>query len=445
LLRRGAIVAYETLTGRHVMPKLNELRRTQWWSRDQLLELQRRKLHRLLAYAYQYVPYYRRTFDAVGFKPDDFLREPASFQKLPLISKSVVNEHFDQLLTTDPARQRGLIKSSTSGSTGQPLVFMQDHNYRDYVTADYHRHMEWSGWKFGEKHAYIWGADFELASQHKLRTRLMDWALNRFLTNAYTLSEESMLAFAEQVRRERPKLLFGYASALDRFAKFVQERGLDDIKFQGIVSSAEVLFPIQREVIEATFGCRILDRYATRELGGIACGCVENAGSHISIENCMLEVLRDGQPAPAGEEGEIVVTNFNNYGMPLIRYRSGDMGRLSSAACRCGRGLPLMDVVQGRLTDLFKTRQGRIIYGGYFRKLFYGITEVEQFQVIQKSYDHIVVNIVAQSPVPAERLSFIEDSIQEVMQSEIKVEFQFKDVIPLKSSGKYRFTISEVQ
>ena len=443
-LRRQAINLYERVTGRHVMARLAELNRIQWLSREELLAYQQDKLHRLLKYAYTFVPYYRRSFEEVGFKPDAILTDPAAFQKIPTISKAVVNDNFDDLVTTDPSRQKDLAQNSTGGSTGQPLIFIQDNNFRDYVMAGVHWHLQYTGWQFGECHAYIWGADYEVATQKKVRARLMNWSLNRFVTNAFTLSEESMTAFVQEIRRRRPGVLIGYTSALERFAEFVQAHQLHDIKFSSITSTAEVLYPYQRELIERTFDCEVLNRYATRELGGIACECPEHMGLHIGVGEVYVEALRDGVPAATGEEGDIVVTNLNNYGMPFVRYHVGDVGQLSDVVCRCGRGLPMMEVVHGRQTDMFKTRDGQAIHGEFFTHLFYGIGEVKQFQVVQKSYDHILVSIVEKSTLPPERMAFLERAIKDVMNSDVEVEFQFLESIPLKSSGKYRFTISEV-
>lgn len=444
-LRRAMLQLYQLATGRRILERLDELNRTQWLSRDELLSLQRNKLHRLLEYAYCAVPYYHRLFDQVGFRPNDILADPTSFQKIPTISKAVINDNFDDLVTTDARKRKRLSRYSSGGSTGHLLIFMQDDDFRDYVTADIHRHIGWTGWQFGECHAYIWGGGYEIAAQQAFRTRLMDWALNRFVTNAFTLSEASMAAFVQDIRRKRPKVLFGYALSLMRFAEFVQAHHLDDIKFSGVISSAEKLYPHQREMIERTFDCEVIDRYGTRELGGIACECQEHMGLHTSVENVYVEVLRDGVPVPVGEEGEIVVTNLNNYGLPFIRYQTEDAGQLSDAECRCGRGLPMMQFVQGRIIDLFKTKDGQTIHGGFLTYLFYRIGEVKQFQVIQESYDHIVVSIVERSPLPPEKVEFLERAIKDIMQSDVKVEFEFLDAIPLQSSGKYRFIISKVQ
>lgn len=444
-LRRQAINLYEWVAGRHVMARLDELNRIQWLSREELLAYQQDKLYRLLKYAYTFVPYYHRLFDEVGFQPDDILTDPAAFQKIPTISKAVVSDNFDDLVTTDPSRQRGLARNSTGGSTGHPLIFIQDYNFRDYVMAGVHWHIQYTGWQFGECHAYLWGADYEAITPKTIRARLMDWSLNRFVCNVMTLSEESMMDFVRKIRRRHPKVLEGYSSALERFARFVQAHQLDDIKFSGIISTAEVLYPRQREILERTFGCGVLDRYAARELGGIACECPEHMGLHIGVGEVYVEILRDGVPVPVGEEGDIVVTNLNNYGMPFIRYHVGDVGQLSDRVCRCGRGLPMMEVVHGRSSDMLKTKDGRVIHPAFWTHTFFDMPKVKQFQITQKSYDHVVVSLVEREKLGPDELASLERHVKHTMGSDVKVEFELLDVIPLRPSGKYRFVICEIE
>ena len=246
------------------------------------------------------------------------------FNKLPILNKSLIRENFAELQTTEPQRRKQLSKVTTSGSTGQPLIFMQDHAFRDNVTADIQRHLGWAGWKMGQLHAYLWGANFEETTAHSLRTQLIDWEWNRFLTNAFTLTDEKMAAFAEQVQRQRPRVLFGYASSSAPFAQFVRQGPYQDMTFDGIISSAEVLPQAIRQVIEETFKCQVFNRYGTKELGGVACECEAHSGLHVSAENNLVEILKDDHPAQPGETGSIIVTNLNNWGMPFIRYSIGD-------------------------------------------------------------------------------------------------------------------------
>ncbi len=448
LPRRPIMQLHQLATGRRVLDRLDELDRTQWFSRDDLLALQKDKLHRLLTYAYEHVPYYHRQFDQFGFQPDDVLAEPASLRKLPILTKAIIRENFDDMLTTESSRRSQLSQLTTGGSTGHPLIFMQDSNFRDYVTADIHRHLGWAGWELGQVHAYIWGAHFEVETAESVRTRLMNWVLNRFVTNAYVLSEESMGAFAAQIRRRRPRILFGYPSSLYRFAEFVRDHKYDDIKFDAIFCSAELLYPDQREFIEGVFGGKMFDRYGTRELGGICCECEAHTARHVSIENVYVEILKDidsNEPALPGEAGHIIVTNLNNYGMPFIRYSIEDMGTWSRLDhCPCGRELPMMDLVQGRRIDMFKTKDGQSVWGGFASPMF-GMKGVKQFQVVQKSLDLIVARIVKEGELDQAQLDAIERTAKTALGDDIEVRFEFPDEIPVLESGKYRYAISELK
>jgi phenylacetate-CoA ligase len=447
LPRRPIIQLYQIVTGRRFLTRLDELNRIQWLTRNELKALQQKKLHRLLSYAYQYVPYYRRLFAQVSFRPDDVLANPDSFRKVPILTKALIRANFDALLTTESTRRAQMGHLTTGGSTGHPLIFMQDPSFRDYVTADIHRHLGWAGWELGQIHAYIWGANFEIAASQTLRVKLMNWTLNRFVTNAYVLSEESMGAFAAQIRRYRPRILFGYPSSLYRFTEFVRDHNLDDIRFDAIFASAEVLYPAQREFIEEIFDGRMFDRYGTRELGGISCECQAHTGLHASIDNNYIEIIKDldsNQPANRGETGHVIVTNLNNYGMPFIRYSVEDMGAWSLRGdCPCGRQLPLMDLVQGRRIDMFKTRDGRSVWGGFASPLF-GIPGVERFQLVQKSVDLVVARIVRNGELDRARLATIERTVKTALGDQVKVKFEFPDEIPVLDSGKYRYAISEM-
>jgi len=278
LFRRTVLRLHRLATGRHILDRMEELNRTQWLRRDELLPLQRDKLQRLIEYAYQHIPYYRRTFDQAGFHPEDLRRDMARFRNLPVLTKAIIRENFQELQTTEPQRRMQLSKVTTSGSTGHPLVFMQDNNCRDCVTADIQRHLGWAGWKMGKLHAYIWGAHFEATTGKSLRRQLIDWVWNRFLTNAYRLTDASLAVFTEHIRRRHPCVLFGYPSSLYRLAQFVRESPHRGIIFDGIISSAEVLLPVVRQSIEETFRCKVFDRYAAMELGGVACECPSHTG-----------------------------------------------------------------------------------------------------------------------------------------------------------------------
>jgi len=446
-MRRGILRLHQAATGRRILERLDDLNRTQWLGRDELLALQQRQLQQLADYAYQYVPYYRRLFDQAGFQPSDLARDPAAFQRIPLLTKSIIREHFDELLTTEPQRRKQLSQVTTSGSSGAPLAFMQDHAYRDSVTADIQRHLGWAGWRMGDLHAYIWGANFEVTTMQSLRARLIDWEWNRFVTNAFLLTESSLAAFAEQAWRRRPRVLYGYASSLYRFAQFVRQGRYRGLTFEGVISSAEVLLPSVRRFVEETFECKVFDRYGSKELGGIACECPAHTGLHVSAENNWVEILRDGCPAGPGEEGSIVVTNLNNWGMPFIRYSIQDEGAwYAGGACSCGRAAPMLQPVEGRVVDSFRTRDGRTAWAGFAGAGYSCLAHpaVKQFQIVQKSLDIMVVRLVKAGDLPQEKLDELVRTIHTAFGDNVQVQFEYPDEIPVLPSGKHRYAISEV-
>lgn len=394
---RTALQLHEKLTQRKILTRLEELNRTQWLSRDELQELQRTKLQRLLTYAYEYVPYYHRVFDEAGFHPEDLRDDLTQLERIPILTKDTIRNNFQDMLTTEPERRKQLSKLATSGSTGQPLVFMQDNNYRDAVTADIQRHMGWAGWKLGDLHAMIWGAPQNPTLSRKLRLAMIDRIWNRFQINAFALTDESLTAFTKRVQRQTPKILFGYATSLFHFAQFIRQSSYRDISFRAIFSTSELLLPPVRQFIEDTFHCKVFDRYASLELGGIACECEAHTGLHISMENNFIEILNDGLLAKPGEVGDIIVTNLNNFGMPFIRYSIGDAGAwYTGENCPCGRASTLLRMIEGRLVDSFYTRDGRRVWSGFAGAGFRCLTHpaIKQFQVVQKSLDKMIVRLV---------------------------------------------------
>jgi phenylacetate-CoA ligase len=445
-LRRQAIRLYESINGRHILERMAELDRNQWLSREELLAFQKKKLHRVLRYAYEFIPYYGRLFDQVGFQPDDILTDPASFKKIPFLTKALIRKNFDDLITTEASRRDGMSQLSTAGSTGEPLVFMRDLDFRDYTMAEIHHHLSWSGWQFGQPHAYIFGASFEVSYARNLRAQLMNWALNRFLTNAYVLSEESMHAFAAKAMRRRPRLLSGYVSSVYRFAQFLRDNSAYDLRFvDAVYGTSEVLYPHQRKLIEDTLECEVFSRYATRELGSLACECTAHTGLHISFGNVYLEILKDGVPTEPGEAGDIFVTNLNNLGMPFIRYQLADsVAWYPEDNCPCGRAHPMIKVQGGRSNDLFRTRDGRAVWGGIGNPLW-NMEGVKKFQFIQKTYDHVVVLVVKDGPMSQSQRAEVERAVKTALGDQVKVDFEFPDEIPVGPSGKHRYQICEIE
>jgi phenylacetate-CoA ligase len=400
-----------------------------------------RRLQHLLEYAYQCVPYYRRTFDEVGFHPCDLAQDPASFCRIPLISKAEMRDRPEEFRSRDPRRRQNTSINATTGSTGEPFIFWEDHYFQNYANANTFRHHTWSGWQPGQPRAYYWGRPYKPAPREMAR----NFSWNLFFGNAFKPTQETMTHFADQIRKRKPRLLHGYTSAIYVFSEFVRDNGWDDIRVPAVFTTSEVLYPYQRKCIEETFGCRVFNRYASQEVAGIACECEAHDGLHISSETNYLEILDDDdRPVADGEPGNVVVTSLVNYAFPFIRYRHGDFARASRRRCPCGRGQPMLESVEGRRHDLFKSPAG-------YRTALWGIDRpfremggVRKFQVVQKSMDHILVRVIKDSPLTQAQKEDIERVVKHALGDFFTFEYEFPEDIPIAGSGKHRYTISEV-
>jgi phenylacetate-CoA ligase len=441
-IRRQGLRFYDAVTAHNIQRRMEELCRSQWLRRAELMALQMWRLQSVVTYAYEHVAYYRRVFDEVGFRPDKLAEDPDSFQKIPPVSKAYIRDHLEEFLTTDPARREKVCEKRTSGSTGEPFLFYEDGYFQSYALGNTFRHHTWCGWQLGEPRAYLWGRAFKYPWRE--RARYLAW--NVYFANANNPSRETLTELAKVLRERKPKLLQGFSSAVYAFAEFVRENGWDDVKVPAVYTTSDMLYPYQRDIIEETFGCQVFNRYATEEVAGIACECEEHNGLHINTEINYVELLdEDGKPMPDGEVGSVVVTSLVSYAFPFIRYRHDDSARMGDRACPCGRGQPLLESVEGRYRDLFKSPAGhRVAVWGIDRPIR-EMGGVRKFQVIQKSLDHIVVRVVRDEPMTQVQEADVERAIKLALDGdEFRIDYQYPDDIPVERSGKYRYTICEI-
>jgi phenylacetate-CoA ligase len=306
----------------------------------------------------------------------------------------------------------------------------------------------WAGRAFGESGVHLWGSERDiLHGSESITLRLLNWISNNVYLNAYRMTPEHMRGFLALLNERRPKLIIAYAQSIYELAQFAEREQIAVAKQSAIVTSSEMLHPFMRAKVEQIFGCMIYDRYGCREVGDIASECQAHAGMHVFPWTNYVEIVDDqGMPVPAGVEGNILVTCLTNAAMPMIRYDIGDRGVLSSSStCSCGRSGQILARVLGRDTDQIRRRDGTLIDEGYFSGFLSYKDWVRKYQIIQKDYDRIVYRIVkAEADYAPHELDEIVDGIRTLMGAECRVEFEFLDDIPASSSGKYRYTISEV-
>lgn len=420
-----------------------DMERSQWLEPKQIRELQLTTLKAFLIDVNQHVPYYRQLFASRGFSPQD-LTDLQQLAELPLLDKATIRANLDALKADDAA---GLSRFNTGGSSGEPLIFFIGNKRVSHDVAAKWRATRWWNVDIGDPEAVIWGSPIELGSQDKIRL-LRDKIFRTHLIPAFEMSAQKLDGFIRHIQRIRPKMLFGYPSALAHIAEHAEKNAvvLTDLGIKVAFVTSERLYEHQREKIQTVFGCPVANGYGGRDAGFIAHQCPQG-GMHITAEDIIVEIVDlDGNVAPLGELGEIVVTHLATRDFPFIRYRTGDMGILSGETCSCGRGLPLLAEVQGRTTDFVVAQDGTVLHGLALIYVLRDLEGVDAFKIIQESLENTSVQIVRTS---AYQQASAEEKIISVFKTRlgqaVNINIEYPVFIAKEKSGKFRYVISHVK
>lgn len=294
------------------------------------------------------------------------------------------------------------------------------------------------------KVAAIWGNP---PIANTLKKKLRNFLLDHFIyLDTININETSVKYFIEQWHKERPQVLFGHSHSIFILATFLERLGVETLRPHGIISTSMQLLDPERLVIERVFGCRVINRYGCEEVSLIACECEKHEGLHLNIDHVVVEFLRDdGTVAKPGEEANIVVTELINHGMPLIRYRVGDMGVSSDRKCSCGRGLPVMERVTGRRADFLKRHDGSLVAGvSLVERTLTAIPGIEQMQLVQDRIDLVKVIIVKDTRFDDTAEQWLRSELQLIFGDGTDIHLSYVAALDQTSSGKYRFSICNV-
>jgi phenylacetate-coenzyme A ligase PaaK-like adenylate-forming protein len=441
-IRRNIVEpAWAGLSGTPLLAAWKELEKTQFLSPSDLRARQSEKLRRLVASVYAASPFYRDRFDRAGVRPKD-IQTPDDLARLPLLSKHTVRTEIDRIIAPGLDRSR-LQESRTGGSTGVPLVLYFTEEVSERRNAAARRCNRWTGWEAGESVGAVWGnPHLPSTLRERLRAALLDPVI---YLDTMQLRPETIAAFADEWRRVQPTLLFGHAHSLYMLARGARDLGLDTIRPKAIISTSMMLLPHERIVIEQVFGVGVFDRYGCEEVGLIGAECERHHGMHINIDHLVVEFVReDGSPASSGELGHLVLTDLLNEAMPLIRYRIEDVATLRSGACPCGRALPLMDSVAGRVADFLRRKDGTQVAGvSLIENSLTKFPGIEQLQIVQNSLDSIHLRIVPDAAFSESVRSRLTDYFAGTFPG-CAIDVELVAEIRREANGKYRFAICHV-
>jgi len=355
-----------------------------WWDRPRLDDWVAERHRAIAVHAATHIPFYRRQFAEIGVDPGR-CDDPGEWRRLPTIDKATVRAHLEDLRA--PNRFcAGAVWGSTSGSTGMSLRFLLDRRVNAAAFAMLWRAWESGGfWRFGQRQCSLKGTEGELG-----------WRYNRVIRtlalSTYRLNRDAARVYRDLILRFRPRFIRGYPSALFLFCRFLRELELP-LHVPMVIMGSEMVHDFQRRMVEEVLGARVFNHYTHWERAASILECGQGR-LHAQPDFGDVEILDgEGQPVAPGVTGEIVATGFYNLAMPLLRYRTGDLARRSAEPCPCGSSFPVVDHIEGRVSDMLRCSDGSLTATSALTLRDTGIP-ISYCQIIQREPNAVEVRLV---------------------------------------------------
>ncbi|HMK36208.1 MAG TPA: hypothetical protein VK463_14135 [Desulfomonilaceae bacterium] len=422
---------------------LSQLRESQGWSSDQFRTFQNEQLREHVRYAAERIPYYSNLFRQEGIDPNS-VRTVEDLGKIPFLEKNTVRNSPMSFLR-DGRPSRSWNQFFTSGTTGSPMKLFNSREGFTRVWSFVFRLRDWAGVDDAvfPRRAQFTGRDIVPDRKIGKNTVYWRWNLpgNALLMSTTHLSRDSVPAYVETLRRFKPSLVDGYPSAVLIVAKVARSLGLDLPTPDAVITSAETLFKEDKRELEAAFGCKVFNQYASSDTGAFVADC-EHGTLHANPEFGICEILdENGDPARPGEEGDIVTTSFCNKEQVFIRYKIGDRGiQGPEESCPCGRSMPRLEAVTGRIDDTIYIPERGFV--GRFDPVFKGISGIFEAQIVHESLDSLRVKLVPAPDHHSEAEHALLHNLRKKVGDGIDITFETVQEIPRGPNGKFRSVVS---
>ena len=439
LFKNFIIPAYFNYKGDNRYRYYYDLKGRDFLSVEELKKIQWKRLKLLIEHCYRYIPYYTDLFNRLNITPSDITSYEDYSELIPELTKQGIRENFDNLIDTRLPKNK-ICTDSTSGSTGIPLLLARSLEDQEFGFALRYRSNTWGGWNFYDKAVWFVSDTRHITELNRLKGKIGLWIKRRLLIDTKNCTKENMYNWVEQIKRFKPKQVYGYSSLLAEFSRFLLENNIKIEGIEGVYSTAEVLR--DRETMSKAFNAPVYDQYGASEVPCIAHEC-KKGNMHINIDEVLVEFVDvEGN----SEIKKIVCTPLYIYGMPLLRYDLGDTAIPSAKQCDCGLPYPVMELKVGRLSDNILSPTGKLVSGITFGWYLTDATKgIARFQLVQEDVSHFVINIEGDDRFREENERVIRELIHEMLNTaDISLQFEYPDKILSGSNGKYRPIISKV-
>lgn len=404
------------------------------WSAEQWASWQRDRVAEVLRDAAEHVPHYREAWD----RAERRAALAGHLTGVPLLDKEPVRDDPRRFL--DPRRRSrpGLV-FHTSGSTGTPIAtHWTVEELRTSMALREARSARWAGVSFSMPRATFSGRLAEPRT-HRVTTPYRYNAAERQLyLSPFHLRPDTAVHYASALRRHRTEWATGYAASFGTLGRFCLAAGIAAPRLRAVITTSEPPTGAVRAAAGDAFGCRVYEEYSAVENCLFASEC-EHGSLHVSPECGYVEILTpDGSPAEPGEVGEVVATMLLRRYQPLVRFRLGDLAAWSPEPCRCGRALPVLEQVVGRLEDVVTGPDGREMVR--FHRVFVDLPHVVEGQVVRHAPDRYTVRIVAVNGFGHAEVGEIRDRMRQQL-GEVVVEVTVDEPLERGPGGKVRAVI----
>jgi phenylacetate-CoA ligase len=432
----------ERLRGRPMLRYLREYERQQWLPLTTIRDLQLTKLRRLLAHAAATVPHFRNLAASRGDLAAR-LTTLDGLADLPIMTKQWIRDRYADFVSETEGHAN--VRKSTGGSTGDPFQFQynRDSEYRRLATM--WRGYRWGGADIGCRSAFIWSWPFAGKRGWSLaREQLYQRILGRHYFNIFELSDDNLPEVARRLAELRPQVIVTYVSGGLTLARWMIENRFSFPAPRAVITGAEALHEPERETLRKAFGAPVFNTYGGREFMLLASECEHHCGLHVNADHLILETVDEQGRPVVGQPGRVLITDLHNYGMPFVRYENGDVAVIDPRPCDCGRGLPLLKYVEGRVADVIRLPDGRRLTGLYFVHMFKDLHLARFYKITQLRRDALLIQIV---PMRSEATGLV-DQVKAMLAPElgpaVAVTVELVKDIPLTRMGKRRIVESRV-
>jgi len=406
----------DIFSGKNISGYYELYNKTQWFSKEEMLEFQLKKLQALINHCYDNVPYYSELMKRNNIIPAD-IKQIKDLEKFPILTKEIIKENYEKFYPLNQAKIKGVKTSQTGGTTGNILYKRNDSNTRSSVWGSYKRFYDWMGITERDRDFSYWGGH---VLGHGLKKSISEFIgrkiKNSIFINAYDTRPETFSNIVSILNNKNIRLIRSYPQALYTLALKFKKKGYS-FSIKAIMTTSEPLMPQHRELFKEVFGADSFDQYGCGEIGAIAYECNEHDGLHITEERVIVE---------SNEKNELLLTDLDNYTMPYIRYWNADQAIFSEKDCSCGRKSKVIKQVLGRTCDYLVGVNGETLHWAYFWHLLFD-TEIatkrnfRKFQIVQKDNDYLLFRTIGDNLSEDEK-SMLTSMVREKM-GNMKIEY----------------------